>query len=55
MGVGGSSLAGMGGSELAVGGSGLTTFSNGSNKHRLTRDIQQYREVEERDFDFLEE
>ena len=46
---------GIGGSSLAVGGNGLTSLSNGSNKHRLTKDIQQYREVEERDIDFLEE
>ena len=46
---------GLGGSSLAVGGNKLTSLSNGSNKHRLVKDIQQYREVEERDFDFLEE
>lgn len=39
-------------SVLEVGGSG---FSAGPNKHRLARDMQQYRELEERDYDFLEE
>ena len=43
-------------SALEIGGSGLSAFSTGNvNKHRLARDIQQYRGVEERDYDFLDE